>query len=315
MSRSKKVNIKVSLSSRTDIGIERHFWKNAEAEKQPAPADLEHKSPGDDSQPGSSTNSSLLHERTYEETTMLTVTERTKLCDMIEYLNMSLRRIMKQRVPRTYHLDKRERNLVMLVLDKIIYTTGLVNTIEAAEQLKKICLKDSEEEASTTKKDYSDCKDESSEGGVNGDDVDEASKPAIVRAREHQGVEREMTGKSLREERFEQAMHNPEIFATVNQLGVASRDSFKSLNNKQDINVIHTTVRVWFERETMEAVKKDFSIRDLFRLYEDKDKGHMILRLRIPSKVIGRTFPNILFSDMYKNATPKKILRTRSTRN
>ncbi|KAF3136717.1 hypothetical protein TWF703_005431 [Orbilia oligospora] len=367
LSRSKEVNIKVLLSSRTDIGMERHFWKNSEAEKQLAAIDLEHDDSGDDLEYAA--RLSFFHERTYEETTMLTVTELTNSRDMVEYLNMSLRHVMKQRMPRAYHPDKggkvslrlksgrlrneiealvqkirskskgmftycamvitsleqpselslaerlgdlptgmnelysqqlasltdAERNLVMLALRRIMYSPSVVNTIEIAEQFKKIYLKEGEVEDGVSGDDYNDCGDESPESSINGDDIDvapnhgqsEQSEMNTEDALEHP---RDASEKSFREEQFERAMQNPEIFATVNHLSVAGRDFFKFLNDKRNINVIHTTVREWFERETREAAKKDYSIRDLFRVREDKEKGDMVLRLRIPKRYAQADF-------------------------
>ncbi|KAK6519706.1 hypothetical protein TWF506_000006 [Arthrobotrys conoides] len=369
LSRSKEVNIKVLLSSRTDIGMERHFWKNSEAEERLAAIDLEDESSEDGLQLGSDARLSFFHERTYEETTMLTVTELTNSRDMVEYLNMSLRHIMKQRMPRAYHPDKggkvslrlksgrlrseietlvekirskskgmftycamvitsleqpselslaerlgdlptgmnelysqqlasltdAERNLVMLALRRIMYSPSVVNTIEIAEQFKKIYLKEGEVEDGISGDDYNDCGDESPEGSINGDDIDAHPNDGLleqaeVNTEETLKLPRETSEKSFREEQFERAMQNPEVFATVNHLSVAGRDFFKFLNDKRNINVIHTTVREWFERETREAAKKDYSIRDLFRVREDKEKGDMVLRLRIPKRYAQADF-------------------------
>ncbi|KAK6523794.1 hypothetical protein TWF281_001766 [Arthrobotrys megalospora] len=178
-----------------------------------------------------------------------------------------------------------ERKLVTLALKRIIWSPTDMGTVEIAEEFKQMYIREHEARKDDGIDDYDS---DGVDGSVSGDD-DLEENPTADR---DQAVGQLPTRPPLHrkdtspgENPIDKAMRNPEIADTIFHLDTAAagRDIFKLANDKQTIDLIHKSVRDWYETESAKAADRDCRIESVASLFSrDSDSGELKLTLPIP---------------------------------
>ncbi|KAF3911172.1 hypothetical protein AA313_de0209053 [Arthrobotrys entomopaga] len=164
-------------------------------------------------------------------------------------------------------LTTAQRKLVLIALNRIVWTPEGVNVIEIIEQFKQ---------------EYAQGKDSPAADDTDESDTDENEETPATNT----------TGNKI-EDPVEIAMDRPEIIYTIYHLETAGREFFKFSLGKRKIDVIHKSVRDWVEKEAKKAGEEASSLIPLSEVVEWGDFGE--LKFTLPRQFIegnsaSRTF-------------------------